>query len=50
MKNKRYNVQKTAQLGLKDTILETTITHHAPNNQIAYLDPNGIYIIVKVAI
>ncbi|MGG2096734.1 serine hydrolase domain-containing protein [Acinetobacter haemolyticus] len=26
---------------LKDTILETTITHHAPNNQIAYLDPNG---------
>lgn len=32
---------KNSPVWLKNTILETTMTHQAPNNQIAYLDPNG---------
>lgn len=32
---------KNSPIWLKNVILETTLTHHAPNNQIAYLDPKG---------
>ncbi|ENX40156.1 serine hydrolase domain-containing protein [Acinetobacter courvalinii] len=38
---KAIQCSKNSPAWLKDTILETTMTHQAPNNQIAYLDPNG---------
>lgn len=41
LEKKAIQCSRNSPAWLKDTILETTLTHRAPNNQIAYLDPNG---------